>query len=572
MKSSFSILRFVFVILFSISRLCNAQESFPQLENIIPPSPTASSLGMYAEIPVSLYTGSPSIHIPLWEVQGRKSSFTISLDYHASGVKVNDLAGWTGLGWSLHAGGVITRTVRGIADDHPMGYLSLHGNQLPFLESSLDLFGPWKPPGADDLEMNLYLSEIADGRADSQPDLFFFNFSGRSGKIVLTGNEKPVVIPHQNLAVSYERNQSGEITSWEIVDENGTHYRFGGWDAMEISTPINEDGSRKESFVSSWYLKQILSANNEDNILFSYIDYNICRRDPLPQRKVGNSDPNWNDLQRYSQTDIDGKFLRKIEYSKGIVLFDTSSFGGYLGGEITGLTRMTIKELFSEETIKIFQFDYSFFETVPYGTWYNYLPPSRRLRLDKITELSGNGKTANPPYMFFYDSTLLPPRGSYAQDHWGYFNGANNKYFIPEVTVRNYRLYDNIPPTGNKARGENIEKLTGINLNLPQLSETIWRTRGANRNPNGDFMKAGMLQRIVYPTGGSTVFEFEPHDFGYISIPRKPMQSRISAAYDAAHYSFTQNLASLNIPHDQEIRIIPLFYICLLYTSPSPRD
>ncbi len=561
MKSSFSIWGFIFVILFPLSRFCNAQESFPQLENIIPPSPTASSLGMYAEIPVTLYTGSPSIHIPLWEVQGRKLSFTISLDYHSSGIKVNDIAGWTGLGWSLNAGGIITRTVRGIADDHPMGYLSLHGNQLPSLGTNLDLFGPWKPPGEDDLEMNLYLSEIADGRADSQPDMFFFNVNGRSGKIILNGNGQPVVIPHQNLIVSYNRDQSGGIDTWEIVDENGTRYQFGGWDASEISTPINEDGSRRESFISSWYLKQIRSANNEDNIVFSYIDYHSGRRDPLPQKKVGNSDPNWDDLERYSQTDIDGKFLREIEYSKGTILFNTLSFGGYPGGEITGLDRITIKELFSQETVKIFQFDYSFFETAAYGTWHDYLPPSRRLRLDNITELSGNGESANPPYMFFYNSTPLPPRGSYAQDHWGYFNGAYNEYFIPEVTIRNYRQYDSIPPTGNNARGKNIEKLTGINLNLPQLSEAIWRTRGANREPNEDFMKAGMLQRIVYPTGGSTVFEFEPHDFGYISLPRKPMQSRISASYDATHYSSTQNMASLNINHDQEIRIIPLFYV-----------
>lgn len=572
MKSSFSIWLILIYSLFRFSHFCYAQESFSPLDNIIPPSPTASSLGNHAYIPITLYTGIPTIHIPLWEVEGRKLSFTISLNYHASGVKVNEIAAWTGLGWSLHAGGIITRTVRGIADDHPMGYLTIQGNHLPFLGSKFELLGPWLPPGADDLEKELYLTEISEGRADSQPDLFFFNFNGRSGKIILSGNGQPVVIPHLNLDISFERNISGAITSWKIVDENGTSYYFGSWDAVETSTPMNEDGSRKEPFISSWYLKQIVSANNEDNVLFKYIDYFINRRDPIPQRKVGNSNPKWDDLQRYSQTEINGKFLREIEYSKGIILFDTLSYGGYPGGEITGLSMITINELYSQETVKVFQFDYSFFEASPYGTWYDYLPPSRRLRLDKITELSSNGKSANPPYMFFYDPTPLPPRGSYAQDHWGYFNGARNEYFIPEVIARNYRLYDSIPPTNSNARGENIEKLTGINLNLPQLSETIWRIRGANREPNEKVMRAGTLQRIVYPTGGSTFFEFEPHDFGYISMPRKAMQSRISAAFDATHQSSVQSLEFLNINHDQEIRIIPLFYILKGSIKETPPD
>ncbi|MEN1785816.1 MAG: RHS repeat domain-containing protein [Bacteroidota bacterium] len=38
-------------------------------------------------------------------------------------------------------------------------------------------------------------------------------------------------------------------------------------------------------------------------------------------------------------------------------------------------------------------------------------------------------------------------------------------------------------------------------------------TVGGNRKPNSDFMDIGVLNTITYPTGGSTAYYFEPHDF-----------------------------------------------------------
>ena len=55
------------------------------------PSPTAASLGKFGDIPVSLYTGTPNISVPLFEVKGRTISLPISLSYHGSGVKVEEI-------------------------------------------------------------------------------------------------------------------------------------------------------------------------------------------------------------------------------------------------------------------------------------------------------------------------------------------------------------------------------------------------------------------------------------------------------------------------------------------------
>ena len=86
------------------------------LPEVMPPSPNAAALGQYADIPVSKYTGVPNIGIPLYTIKSGEIELPISLSYHASGIKVAQEASWVGLGWSLNAGGVITKQVRGLDD------------------------------------------------------------------------------------------------------------------------------------------------------------------------------------------------------------------------------------------------------------------------------------------------------------------------------------------------------------------------------------------------------------------------------------------------------------------------
>lgn len=83
------------------------------------PSPNAASLSVYGEVPVGYYTGVPDINIPLYELELDGMKFPLSLNYHASGVRVAQDAGWVGMGWSLNAGGCITCSVRGWADYGP---------------------------------------------------------------------------------------------------------------------------------------------------------------------------------------------------------------------------------------------------------------------------------------------------------------------------------------------------------------------------------------------------------------------------------------------------------------------
>ena len=92
-----------------------------QIGSITPVSPSVSSFKKYIDNPVGYYTGVPVINIPLYTINEPGFSLPINLSYHAGGIKVNEVASNVGLGWSLNAGGVITREIKDIPDDEGGG-------------------------------------------------------------------------------------------------------------------------------------------------------------------------------------------------------------------------------------------------------------------------------------------------------------------------------------------------------------------------------------------------------------------------------------------------------------------
>lgn len=97
MKKLYPLIFFQFLI-----HIVYSQE-YAQLPEVVPPSPNATSLGKYVETHVSTATGIPGIGMPIYSVQEGDISVPISLSYHAGGIRVEEIASWVGLGWSLQA-------------------------------------------------------------------------------------------------------------------------------------------------------------------------------------------------------------------------------------------------------------------------------------------------------------------------------------------------------------------------------------------------------------------------------------------------------------------------------------
>ena len=108
--------------IFLLPFLLGANLAFAQIQPTLPPSPTASALAKYVDNPVSHYTGTTDISIPLYEIQLKDLSVPIGLTYNPQDIQVSTVPSNVGLGWSLNVGGVITRAVKNIPDDARQDY------------------------------------------------------------------------------------------------------------------------------------------------------------------------------------------------------------------------------------------------------------------------------------------------------------------------------------------------------------------------------------------------------------------------------------------------------------------
>jgi len=197
-----------------------AQDYIEQIA--IPNEPTAASLGKYGDIPVSLNSGVPQISIPIFEAKGSRLSVPISLSYHAGGIKVEEIASWVGLGWSLNAGGVINRQVNGIVDHHSRGFFSVGQGAENLQPPPYILSSNWD----DD---NNACQDFENALNDSEPDIFTFNFPGGTGQFVFDHDATTFsIIPHKKYKIELTRGSGSyaDIEEILITTDGGNKYYF----------------------------------------------------------------------------------------------------------------------------------------------------------------------------------------------------------------------------------------------------------------------------------------------------------------------------------------------------------
>ncbi|MEO1652325.1 MAG: hypothetical protein AAFU64_02170, partial [Bacteroidota bacterium] len=333
-------------------------------------SPNAASLGRYSDIPVSHHTGVPQIGIPLYTIQEGPISLPISLSYHASGMKVMDLASWVGAGWSLNAGGAISRVVRGAPDE---GWntqsLQYSGHYKDYGFSSYVTNLRESPEGYGGSEM--LWNDVHNGLIDAEPDLFTYNFNGYSGKFYFRDDRTPVFLPQNDFKVEVEFNESqGRFISFCVITTDGTRYYFGEGNAHEISNPrLYTSTNYLTSYTpSSWFLTRIVSADGKHSISLTYEEEKYSYLTISIGLRV-----------QGSRTSMDGLRLKNIQFSDGLVNFEIGNLrqdlDGYVGtsqawlatkpndDEINGaryLERISISN--NNGFCKAFDFQYSYFE------------------------------------------------------------------------------------------------------------------------------------------------------------------------------------------------------------------
>ena len=492
-----------------------AQISQPPVASL---SPNAASLGLYGDIPVSLYTGTPDISISLYDITVKDFVLPISLSYHASGVQVDQIAGWTGVNWTLFAGGVISRTINDKPDDYHNPNYYQGGNSGFYFNYNVLNTNSWN--------QRAYLRTVAQSDQslkDNAPDEFSFSFPGYSGKFYLdhTRNwvvqcDKPVKLEFDGTFLQIPFDKQGTraanygyapcFSGFVITTEEGTKYQFGkNINAIDFSIDFFNQ-YYADWLATSWYLTKIILPNtHEINFTYERDEFN-CQMYIAVRHEISSSTESSGGIfsldpvcSAWSFPPIDycyeGKLiapvylkeittdLTVVSFNKNISLelkYDAQSicyrkyefwkdylqqqyqFLPILKSGLYGfpscltqlqwykLVNITVQNKNKTETLKTIDFSY-YSSTTP-----------ERLFLQKVKE---SGKS---PYEFsYFNKENLPDYLANRSDHWGYFN---NTY--ANLSYSNYYNY---------------------------------------RNPNPTVSKYGILTKIIYPTGGYTEFEYEPH-------------------------------------------------------------
>ena len=376
-----------------VTNLTIAQVKAPQ---ITPLSPNAAALWKYAELPVNLYTGIPSISIPIYEIKSGGLTVPISLSYHAGGIRYEEQASWVGLGWTLNHGGAINRNVKGVADERGV----LHpNNQFTTNVTTCDYN---------------YFQNVLNKTIDAESDEFSFSIPGKSGRFVFDPvTKQQIMIPYDPTKFTYTHvpnGNLGSLTNLQLVDESGTNYKFGTTETTTGGAGIYTE----ENYPSTWLLTEMKSADETKTITFNYApgdswvqklsstqsisvidqstgyaqldEFNqiVCSAPPSPQI----SSPSTTSLNYLTNT----QYISEILFENGKIQFvQSTSYRTDLYNQQRSLeyVRIFSKEGTTYKLIKSVKLFYSYFQRMD--------TPAQsvdwKLKLDKVEMLDALGNT-----------------------------------------------------------------------------------------------------------------------------------------------------------------------------------
>ena len=458
-------------------------QSAVDLPSVVPPPADAANLGRYGDVPVNMDIGLPNINVPLYEIKTPRLSVPISLNYYASGIKVDDQASWVGLGWSLNAGGVITRTIKGRDDLNSFVYPE-YVNSLPLADTLTQL--DWN-----------YENNVSLGYIDVEPDNFFYNFLNYSGKYVFGQNAQPLIINyHDPIQIKYDTLSQ----SFALLDPKGNQYLFASTENAEsYSSSAGNFGTHNMSYISSWYLTRIISFDKSDTITFQYYTdvmlsqtfnsyseglgpYYVCTGAGNPENE-GITYSGLDVIQSESFLNSYPLRLKEVDFKNGKASFFSSGPRTDNGeAKLDSIVMYNYDQLSATyKVLKTIHLSYDYFFSAFQAQGLVPAVSGYRLRLDSLQTIGNDGENGGK-YKFLYDSTMLPVIGSNARDLFNFYNGA-----IANPTL--------VPAQSYSYAG------------------TLYSIGAANRSTNADSIQSGILKHIYYPTGGRTDFAYEPNSF-----------------------------------------------------------
>ena len=448
----------------------------PAEVKMIQPAPAAAQATRYSDYPVSYSMGLVDVSIPLYTVQSRSLSLPIYLSYNSGGVRVEDISGPVGLGWTLEAGGVITRSVNGWADEDVSGWIAR----------------PNDDPTSPSYQNDTYLKNVAEGNADPSADLYSFNFCGHKGSFYIDWTTIPfTIVPTTATDLDIQITIGGFV----ITDTNGTKYYFYTQEksgrTLTYTLPYFGSGGcglpGTMEPVTAWYLDSITAMDGTDDISFEYdtmgsfvtSHHTDMRTYQFTYVYIANGNYQWLDSSGQwvvgppavstmngayvTRTGYTPKYIKSISFSGGTITF---SYKNNPAPYNTSDPRRSYPKLLSAFRVNPSTSVSADTSSVLRCTFSHKVTLDKRNLLDGVS-ITGKNGTAIDSYSLTYinESTNML---SYDRDLFGYYNASSNS------GTAFLRLFND--------NGTFIENMANRNYNQSAVSylslETITRSSG----------------------------------------------------------------------------------------------
>lgn len=434
------------------------------ITNLIPKSPQADQLVRVNEITVNMARGVPNISFTLYTASVGDLKIPITISYDASGIKFDDVPSSVGLKWTLQAGGEISRSINGRADED--GYFQ---NAYKYSYAN---FATWNLY-TDSTQ--LFFSEVANNTKDISQDEYSYNYLDKSGYFYFRNNrlwdlEAP-------FTTRIETDTPFSLNNIRITDEIGNKAFFAGG---QDETDVYYGGG---SFLSpnvppfgttAWKVSKLQTYTGEV-ATFDYDTANYSTYKTVEQSYTSRVayDPNIDasscncGTSSIYENDLSSTFglsLVKDIYTPNETVRFYYHTDPTLGVYTRRLDSVVITDNIKHARIKKIGFKYGKYATVNY------------LRLDAVWNYSNSGDSLLVA-AFHYSMGGPLPMSTLSRDVFGYNNGSTNA--------------------------------TLLSSDDPKFTLTV-----GNRSVNTTTIASGTLDSIFYATGGKAALYYSANKDG----------------------------------------------------------
>ena len=487
-------------------------------------TPDMAALARNISYPINYSTGTPQISIPLYTIQCGSLTLPLSLTYNASGVRVDDVSGMVGQGWTLTGIPTISRQWKGHIDSQYTCDFQANANKTyEYVEALLDGSNPWSS-------------------LDELPDEYYYQLAGKSGMFlyIMEPNDAGLSyasFPYNDVKISLTNTPLQYFT---LTDDDGTVYKFdGGKDYAPIPGSID---------ISGWKASCMRAANGVDSITFSYYDYSssfTLYQNNDSYTVVDNFVTDG--INRFPRIDLYTDFFQISGNLEGVEVeevmkapivykttddyrysYQVNSSGNLYSDNQTAVSPLGFQPYVNTEaalphtisfkgnTVTFGLISYQGFKKISsiivrnsqnqivrnIKFTYDYYQSTSRSFLKSITFTDPTGNTILEKYSFEYDHPgSLPISGNRGIDFWGYYNGGNKENggtLVPKMILTTSIDYSGY---------HSPQYYSGtVNIGAPG-----WYSRASDEQ----YMKYGSLKSITYPTGAKDEFTYEANQIKF---------------------------------------------------------